>query len=328
MCAQLTTYQYEPAALPRRTAASLGPAPGGRCREKRDDDEHRDADHRAHLRPDRQRGRAACEPGCRPPLVEEQDCGSDEERPDHEVVLRGGCLQRDHGQRGDEQSAEQCLRPGEADPPSHADHADRQREVRRRLDERHVPVGSAEHHRREDAHLAVRRVGVDVRRTGAVRIPDRLVLHPDARAPEVVEDRVEVVLRRRQPEQDGVAEGGEHGDGQHDADRLGEGVPQRCRRFPQSIADVAPPARVDDQGGADDREPGEEPPPRHPAEDRQGPEDPDELRPGRDVRPDEKRGRRSRPQHGRQPERSDAQQRAPGDERERPGHRPLAEKCW
>ena len=270
----------------------------------------------------------ACEPGSRAPLVEEEDCGSDEERPDHEVVLRGGGLQRDHGQRGDEQSAEQCLRPGEADPPGHADHADRQRDVRRRLDERHVPVGSAQHHRREDAHLAVRRVGVDVRRTGAVRIPDRLVLHPDARAPEVVEDRVEVVLRRRQPEQDGVAEGGEHGDGQHEADRLGEGVPQRGSRFPQAIADVAPPARVDDQGGADDREPGEEPhrvtqpkidrAQRTPTSCAQAAT----YAPRRNEAVDRGRSMAA--------SRSDpnGQQRAPGEERERPGHRPLAEKCW
>ena len=225
-------------------------------------------------------------------------------------------------------SAEQRLATAEADPPRHADHADHERDVRGRLDERHVPVGSAQHHRREDAHLPVRRVGVDVRRTGAVGVADSLVLHPDARAPEVVVDRVEVVLRGRQPEQDGVAEDGEHGNAEHDAKRLGEGIPQRGSRPRKSIADVAPPARVDDQGGADDREPGEETPPRHPAEDRQRPEHDDELRPGSDVRPEEERGSRSR--RSMAASRSDPTARSthPGDERERSGHRPLAEKCW
>ena len=69
--------------------------------------------------------------------------------------------------------------------------------------------------------------------------PDRLVLPPEPRPPEVVEDRVEVVLRRPEAERDRVAEPGDDGDAQEcaggSARALRSACPPSRRRTPTSL---------------------------------------------------------------------------------------------
>ena len=172
------------------------------------------------------------------------------------------------------------------------------------------------------------RIRVDVGRAGAVGVARSPVLVPERRAPEVVEDRVEVVLRRRQPEHERVPESEDHGHAEDERDRLRETIPERTERVAQARPELPSPPGVDDQGRRRDREPEQERPPFDPAEERERPEDEHELRPGDDVRADEERRRPGRREASREPERARRQERRPGEERERSRHRPLAEKCW
>ena len=295
---------------------------------ERDDEQDGDPEDRRHLRPDGERRGAAGQPGRAAAGVEQESDGGDEERRDDEVVLGRRRLERDHRERGDEQCAEERLAAGEPEPSRDTDDPDRERDERGRLDERDVAVCATEHHRREHAHLAVGRIRVDVRRAVAPRISHRLVLPPDRGTPEVVDDRVEVVLRRRETERNGIAECEEDGDAEQSAERVLERTPERGRAVPEPLGDIAPSAPVDQERDAHNGEPGEERPAGNPPEERQRPQHADELRPRDDVCPEEERGGRPRCQPRGQAQRACRQEDGPGDERQGAGHRPLAEKCW
>ena len=241
---------HEPHALPCR-----------RGREQGDKREQRQRDEGSHLGPDRERRRHAGEPrrDC-PVVVEQEDHRRDEERRDDEVVLRRRRLESDHRQRRDEQPTEQRLPAVEADPTGDADHADDEPDVGERLDERDVPVGAAERHRREHPELAVRRVRVHVRGAGAVGVSGGAVLQPQACPPEMVDDGVEVVLGRRETERERVAEAGGDGDAEHDAQRVAERVTEPRGCLSKAHTHVAPAARVPGEGRADECETGEERP--------------------------------------------------------------------
>ena len=144
----------------------------------------------------------------------------------------------------------------------------------------------------------------------------------------MVEDRVEVVLGRREAERDGVAERDEDGRAEHRAQRVVESAPERRGAVAEPAGDVLPSATVDEDRDADDGEAGEERPPRHPAEERQRPEHGNELCPRHDVRSEQERGGRPRRELRGDAERPGREKYAAGGEGERPGHRPLAEKCW
>ncbi len=263
-----------------------------------------------------------------PDTLDQERDRRDHEGCEDEVVLRGGRLQGDHRERSDEQAGDERLRATEPERAADADHADDQRGVRGRLDEGDVPVGAAEGHRREHAELAVWWIGVDVRRAGAVRVSRPAVLQPESRTPEVIDDRVEVVLRCREAERDRVSESCEDDDAEYGRDGLGKSCAQRLGALTYAKEHVAPLTSVQGKQRTGGRERPEQPPTRDPVEARQQPEDDDELGPGDDVgREQERRCRAGRKQRG-EAERSAREQcGGPGD-RERADHRPLGEKCW
>ena len=154
------------------------------------------------------------------------------------------------------------------------------------------------------------------------------VLEPQPRAPEVVDERVEVVLRRAEPERDRIPERGEHPEPEHDRDGLPQRLPQRREALPQPHADVASPTGVDGERRTDDGEGAEQPPTAHPVEGGERPEDEDQLHPTDDIRGEEERRGRTRREQAGDAQRSERQQRGAREEGEGPRHCPLAEKCW
>ena len=121
---------------------------------------------------------------------------------------------------------------------------------------------------------------------------------------------------------------GEHREAEHDRD----GSPNASRSAARPLRSRTPTSlrpRVSKESAAQTRA---RPPRSHQRltqpKARERPEDEDELHPADDVRGEEERRGRTRREQARDAQRSERQQRAPGEERERPGHRPLAEKCW
>ena len=240
-----------------------------------------------------------------------------EERGDDQVVVRRERLHRDDRQRGDEKRAEQRLARGEADATGDAVRRETAGSERNELRGRGPAVAAGEHHRGEDPDLRGRWVPVEPWVARARDVPDPVLLAPERRTRQVIQQRVEVERRRRECESDDVRgahadEPGQRRKGGVAANEAESGGSARTDGWERRPAEPLP---GPDRGGSDDPERDEQPPPRH--ERRRGEEerDDDENRPTERDRGERERDDAGRPEAGGEKRRADAEQDEAEEER-------------
>jgi hypothetical protein len=182
-------------------------------------DEHGNRDERRWLRSQREPERDAEQSELGPRVAHDEIRGGDHACGDHEVVLRGHRLERDEAQRRREQRGEQRRRPTEREASRAAVDADDERDLREPLRQRGNRVAVQVREGVEDLDLGVLGEVVLLRLTvrNAVQAS---VPEPGRSAREVVRERVAVVRRRCDGDEELVDERDRDGDGEHRDDRV------------------------------------------------------------------------------------------------------------